>query len=112
MSSLKTQEEYDIQSANAAAEYAGQCLFHIHRGILDCGDKKILYGNDGYEEDPRVRKEVELVTAKLNALGHGEPIFGKGKDGYSWSLVLLDYGRAIQDVEPLYKTLEEAWVEA
>jgi 6-phosphogluconate dehydrogenase (decarboxylating) len=111
MSSLKTQEEYDTQSANAAAEYAGQCLFHIHRGILDCGDKVILYGNDGYKEDPRSQKEVELVSAALKDLGHDKPIFGQSQCGYTWSLMILDYNREIKTVKHFEKILEVAWNE-
>lgn len=107
----KTKEDYDTQSANAAAEYAHQCLFHRHRGYLETDDKVILYGNDGYKESPNVQKEVDLLTAKLATLGYAKPVFGQSSCGYSWSLMILDYQRSIKDMGPLCRALEDAWVE-
>jgi hypothetical protein len=30
---------YADEAAKAAAEFVGHCLFHRHRGVLDCNDK-------------------------------------------------------------------------
>ena len=38
--------------AAKAAEFFGSCLMHQHRGVWDCGDKIVVFGNDGYRTDP------------------------------------------------------------
>jgi hypothetical protein len=47
--------------ARAAAEFAGRCQFHRHRGVLDCDDKVVLFGNDGYDFDARIPALDALV---------------------------------------------------
>jgi hypothetical protein len=80
--------------------------FSTHRGVrllprgargLPDGCWLAVFGNDGYDQDWRVRAEVALVRAVLAAFDVQEYGFGvDAVDGYSWALLV---GRA--QVRPL-----------
>jgi hypothetical protein len=102
--------------ARAAAEFVGHCLFHRHRGAFDCGDKVVLFGNDGYDVDARSRKEVELVRSGLEAMGVEAAGFGTGfsEDGgnWSWAIVVENYGRKPISIRALDALVRKAWHQA
>ncbi len=106
--------------AAAAAEYVYQCLFPRHRGVLDCGDKIVVFGNDGYRtedgEASRALHEIELLKQYLKKEGlwdesrpHRSPQFGLSKNGYSWAVVIFNYQRRYIDLKELEDTLMACW---
>jgi hypothetical protein len=99
-------------AAKAAAEFAGECLFHRHRGVLDCGDKVILYGNDGYEKDQRSQEEVELIKRYLEDRKFEVSKVGQSAVGYSWAIVVNNYRRRRISISRLEKRLWECWQQA
>ncbi len=107
---------YADEAAKAAAEFVGHCLFHRHRGVLDCNDKAVLFGNDGYDLDPRSRKEVELVRSGLKAMGLEAHGFGTGysTDGGkgSWAIVVENDDRTPMNIPALEALVRKAWDQA
>jgi hypothetical protein len=47
-----------------------------------------VFGNDGYQLDKRVNREVELMRQWLTAAGAREQGFGVSPDGHSWVLLM------------------------
>jgi hypothetical protein len=107
---------YADEAAKAAADFVGRCLFDQHRGVLDCGDKVVLFGNDAYDSDPRSRKEVELVRSGLEAMGLQAHGFGTGypdEDGNgSWAVVVENYSRQPMNIPALDALVRQAWTKA
>ncbi len=97
----------DERIAIVAAEFVGTFLFHRHRGVIDCGDRFIIFGNDGYVNDLRSQREVESVLDKLSA---DSPIFGIDLEGCSWAIVVTDYSRSKFDEEDLDGMVWDAWM--
>jgi hypothetical protein len=101
-------------SACLAAEYYGEFRLRVHHGA-EAGDRRaIVYGNDGYEGDPRTRKQVRLVRERATGLGLVEESFGTSADGYSWAVVYrvsppADAGDAAEALDGL---VWRAWEEA
>ncbi len=65
--------------------------FQSHRGVSDTGKAGylVLYGNDGYSQDPRTRLEVDLVRAWLKNARVYEVGFGLDPaDGYTWAMIV------------------------
>jgi len=105
--------EYFSREANETANYVHEHLMDQHRGVLVYGAEKILYGNDGYQQDERVRREVKLLDERLlellmqrRATGSS---FGVSDGGGSWAIVLHD---CTASVEELNAMVWEAWLEA
>ena len=107
--SLPVTPEATPVAAKAAAEFFGSCLMHHHRGIWDCGDKIVVFGNDGYRTDRRAQREVELVRDHLGKLGLPSDEFATDEDGYSWAFVVPIYHRLPVDIEDLREKLWEMW---
>jgi hypothetical protein len=97
--------------AKAAAEFFGSCMMHHHRGVFDCGDKIIVFGNDGCRTDARVQREVEMVRDHLEKLNLPSGEFATEEDGYSWAIVVPNYQGAPVDIDELRKKLGEIWGE-
>jgi hypothetical protein len=95
--------------ASVGAEFVSKLLFPLHRGVLDCGDHFVIFGNDGYKDDPRSRREAEII---LQHFHEESPILGTNEDGYSWAIVLTDYQRSRFDRKKLEKLVWEAWATA
>jgi hypothetical protein len=101
--------------AIAAANYGHHLLFPRHRGVLDCGDKFVIFGNDGYDSDARARYEVDIILASLEGLDWKDVRFGKQtpgnvKDGsYSWAIVVYNYERRPVDLERWHDIVCRAW---
>jgi hypothetical protein len=85
MSSDRSEE--GIQAAN----YLHEEHFESHRGaVLWEPGVVVIFGNDGYSQDERTRKEVELVREKLRAAKIKEIGFGTdtAEGGYTWALLV------------------------
>lgn len=109
MSELKIENEHvDRHDADAviAADFAGTFLMHLHRGVINCGDRFVIFGNDGYKNSNRSRHESELV---MKALADHEPTFGVSHEGYTWAIVLTDYTRELFDECDLEEVVVDAW---
>lgn len=100
---------YAVQMARVAADFTGTFLMSQHRGVLDCGDHFVIFGNDGYTDDPRSRREAEIV---LEYLKDDSPVLGVSDDGYAWAIVVTDYQRPTFDSERLRKVVWDAWMSA
>jgi hypothetical protein len=102
-----TEKLDDERLAIVAAEFVGAFLFHRHRGVIDCGDRLIIFGNDGYENDTRSQREVEIV---LDSMSEDDPILGIDAEGCSWAIVFTDYSRKKFDEEELNRMVWDAWM--
>jgi hypothetical protein len=99
------------KEAEVCANFVASCLFHRHRGVLDCDDKVILFGNDGYGgKDERAYREVELLKGRLDKTGITDYSFAHSTDEehYSWAIVVPDYQRRL-DREALQAWVWECW---
>ena len=76
-----------MNSAEVAANYAQTFLMRSHRGVYECEDHIIIFGNDAYTNDARSQREVELMQVALPAHGITESEFGVSNDGISWAIV-------------------------
>jgi hypothetical protein len=79
------------KEAIQAANYLHQEHFEAHRGaVLWEPGVVVIFGNDGYLQDERTRKEVEVVREKLRATNIKEIGFGTdtAEDGYTWALLV------------------------
>jgi hypothetical protein len=99
-------------AARAAAEFAGHCLCHRHRGVLDCQDRVVVYGVDGYETDERSREQVDLFRRVLVECGLEESEFSTGFEGSSWAIVVNNFRREEIDTDELNRRLWECWEQA
>jgi hypothetical protein len=95
--------------AVAAAEFFQACDFHHHRGVHDCGDKIVVFGNRGYRDCPGTVREVQLIREHLEKIGLLHNEFGITADGYSWAIVALNYQRLPVNIDELRKKLWEIW---
>lgn len=87
-------------AAVAAAEHINHNLTHRHRGVLDCDDKLIIYGNDAYESDERSQEEVDLMRRELVELDLPISEFGVSRNGHTWAMVVdLDEHRSVEHAE-------------
>lgn len=108
--SLEFEEDMDEACIGmVAAEFVGTLLMHIHRGVIDCDKRLIVYGNDGYEHDARSRREVEIV---LESLSEHNPVLAVDDEGYSWVVVVTDYTRTKFDKDELNEIVRNAWMVA
>lgn len=76
------------QMAQAALGFATNCLMHNHRGVINCGDKVIVYSN-GSDISP------ESFIEYLHRLGFNEQMeiaFDKAQATY-WAIVATNYQR-------------------
>ncbi|TWT55472.1 hypothetical protein KOR42_28580 [Thalassoglobus neptunius] len=66
--------------------------FSAHRGAEEIDDgpddsyECIVFGNDGFQEDVRSRKEVARLMMRLDQLGIPILGFGVEPEGYSWAM--------------------------
>lgn len=94
------------QNARAAATFAGQCLYHVHRGVIDSEEGIVICGNDGYSSDKRSRKQVDLLKEKLRRYEVFNYEFATDVAGHSWALFIDNCARYDFDCE-LYN--DEVW---
>lgn len=79
-----------MKSAVTAADYIRAFHYPIHRGVFEIDLGFIVFGNDGYSDDNRTKREVQIVRERLKSLGLPEPDFGiDSTDGCSWGLVFF-----------------------
>jgi hypothetical protein len=107
---LEFEEDLDEECiGKVAAAFVETFLLHRHRGVIDCDDRLIVYGDDGYQHDARSRREVEIV---MESLSKHKPVMGLDDEGYSWAVVVTDYSRTKFDKEELTKMVMNAWMVA
>lgn len=75
------------------AWFVGEHHHHVHRGASTIDDdfeedecECLVFGNDGFKSDVRVRREVAHVAARLEQLGIPILGFGVAPRGYSWAM--------------------------
>ncbi len=75
--------------ASQVAERIGDELFEAHRGVTSSRhcDVMAAFGNDGYAEDAKAKREVEAARQCIVAGGGTVLGFGTSSDGYSWVLL-------------------------
>ena len=73
------------------AGYACEHYFQAHRGAFVGPDGQlIVFGNDGYAKDERVRRDISLIEEWLSANGFGiNPMTLDPEDHYSWAFEVL-----------------------
>jgi hypothetical protein len=111
MKTETTYEDFQTGQANAAAEFFNRCEFHYHRGVHDCGDKIVIFGNDGASE-PRARREIELIKTSLANMGVPAPVQGLSEGGVTWALLIFNYERRSYDLKALNAIVWAAWSKA
>jgi hypothetical protein len=88
-------EELD-KRALVAANYHGDFRFQTHRGVITEDGYLIAFGNDGYGKDKRSKAEVDnLLNCLTGDYEYGYAV--EDGDGYSWALVIEDFGRKIDE---------------
>jgi hypothetical protein len=73
------------------AEFAKDCVPDVPRGALDLRELELvaLFGNDGFAQDSRVQREVELIRLGLPSIELDVRGFGLSRgDGASWAMIL------------------------
>lgn len=98
--------------AKAAAEFVHECMFPSRRGVLDCWDTFIVFGNDGYDLGGPPKREAEMVEEYLGTLGFQAAEFGVSSNGYSWAMVVDNYYHQPIDLGKLRKILATCWDKA
>lgn len=96
-----------MNDAEVAANYAQTFLMRYHRGVYECEDHIIIFGNDAYANDARSQREVELMQAALPAYGITQSEFGLSNDGISWAIVARNLWEA--DESDLETELWDCW---
>lgn len=106
--SLDFEESMDEEViGKVAAAFVGTFLMHRHRGVIDCDDRMIVYGNDGYQHDKRSQREVQIV---MEHLSEDKPLLGVDEEGCSWAVVVTDYTRSKFDEEEMNELVWNAWM--
>jgi hypothetical protein len=96
--------------ARAAAVFAAKELAQQERGVLDWGDFFLLFGNDGFNQDARTRREVVLTKKELKKLGLKADAFGVSGNGSSWAILTPKKDRRREVwLAALQATLDMAW---
>jgi hypothetical protein len=87
------------EEAVQAANYLHEKHFELHRGaVLWEPGVVAIFGNDGYLQEERTRKEVDIVRKKLQAARLKEVAFGTDsvEGGYTWALLFEVAGEEYQ----------------
>jgi hypothetical protein len=82
--------DWDRRAAEMAT-YLSAHHFDEHRGVVEgpAPGHAVLFGNDGYSQDPRARLAVELVREGLGRIEFDELGFGLAPpDRYTWAMVV------------------------
>ena len=78
---LPMEREGRMVMAKAAAEFAVQCLHHVHKGVIDCGDKIVVFFNGKWPDLPERVKQF-LLESGINE----EVEYSHDSSGDSWGL--------------------------
>lgn len=99
-----------VEMAKAAAEFAAECLHHVHKGVIDCGDKIVVFANGDWPDLP------ERVTHFLRESGIAETVeVCRDTDGYSLAIVASNFRQHPVNLDRLNELLweqEEAFYRA
>lgn len=91
-----------MNMAKAAAECAAECLSHVHKGVINCGDKIVVFANGEWPDLP------ERIRQFLRESGIAEPVeFSQDTSGESWAIVAANYRRHPIDLDKLNELLWE-----
>ena len=90
-----------------AADFANAFLMHRQRGVIDCDNYFVIFGNDGYVIDQRSRREAAEVWG---ALRQHEMQFGLSKDGNTWAFVLTYHSQSHFDRQELEDLVWTTWM--
>jgi hypothetical protein len=105
--------------ANLLAALGRRSFSHVHRAAfrLDVDNETLviaLFGNDDYQTDGQVQKEIDGFRQDMEETGNEELGFGLSPDGRTWALVIkpdLDRNQTIParifQVEMLKSFLED-----
>lgn len=69
----------------SVADWLGENLMEVHRGVRVENNKVVLFGNDSIR-DPMVVHEIELILEGLRKRGLG--LDGIGSNGFTWVMVV------------------------
>jgi hypothetical protein len=90
------------EMAQAAAVFANECLHHVHKGVIDCEDKIIVFFNGKWPDLP------ERVRQFLREAGiEGTIEISQDSSGSNSALVATNYGRHPIDLDRLNALLWE-----
>lgn len=101
-------ESPDHTPAEIAAEFASRFLMHRHRGVINCDSYYVIFGNDGFSEDHRSRKESHDLMRRFR--GH-DLKFGLSGDRHTWAIVLTDHTKTLYQEEELDHIVWDVWME-
>jgi hypothetical protein len=77
--------------ATRLAVYVNEHRFDEHRGVIEGPEPgtAVVFGNDGYEQDARARREVEHVRERLGVMEVDVLGFGLAPpDRYTWAMIV------------------------
>jgi hypothetical protein len=79
--------------ANLLAILSRKSFAHIRRAAfrLDVDNESLviaLFGNDGYQTNPAVQKEIDRFRSDIVETGNEELGFGLSPDGLAWAIVI------------------------
>jgi hypothetical protein len=83
--------DWDAEAV-AMANHVCERMFNVHRGAIPWRQLGIavLFGNDGYTEDDRSKREVSHLRGKMVDIESKVLGFGvNSEDGYSWAMLVL-----------------------
>jgi hypothetical protein len=104
----RLQTELDDRLAMGWATMAHTEHFDAHRGAWKMPSKRnecVIFGNDGFSKDVRVRIEVARLVRKLERLRIKVLGFGLSKEGgYSWALRVV-----FKDADLLDRLVWDVW---
>src|SRR5262249_53781708 len=103
--------KYSDETLAKVMEHVGTVLFEAHRGVVRYGDELIVFGNDGFQQDDRVKEEYRLMLDWLSRNGYRERANLLGRDGYSW-MILVGPPPGRGAMEPVEHALWSCWAKA
>ncbi len=100
-----------MNRTQAAANYVRALFEQSDRGVYECGNHIIIYGNDGYAKNRQTQKYVERMRSILNYYQLNDCEFGLSDDGHAWVLLVTPEENHIVDPEDLNSDLWKCWAE-
>jgi hypothetical protein len=75
-----------MEALHQVAEKVDRYLIEAKRGAVPFGNGVLVFGNDGYEQDPVARDEAGLIDAWLVDEGYAVEGSARRADGYTWMI--------------------------
>jgi hypothetical protein len=89
-----------LAEARKAANHIAEHMFTAHRGAMPWRllGVTVVFGNDGYGQDERARREVQIVRRVLAETGVAELGFATcDEDDYTWAMLIKAEDHAAWD---------------